>query len=561
MNSGFNSNSTLFLTTSQTNGHDRKVVGRPNTSPRVQRQPIARAASTEAFKVLRPARSVWSQKAPQPPRLLQQSTRPYPYYPPRRPIQRSMFADKHHLHLEAPELCDLQAAQNLGPSIIHAAKYTRTDANTSANESMHSVSPQPCPSPQTIPNRHQPLSSPIKALFDRTVFNFYTGLTHLQSRWSSAFHKEVKEKEILRAQYLKMQRERDLVLERNRELENRQSEVATYSLVTTGDKRPRDEREEVSIELPTPHTPPPPPLVIEEPGMSDPEIDTFSLVYPGEPSVSPSPPPPPISGRQLFFDTSASNSSITSFEDVSSSLLTPPASASVAVTFQPGSSNSRCSSPLSSNRVFVCSSSTKRRRLSGAITFEESRASLSPTPTPCPTSQNWNDSDGECDMDISDSDSSESESRELAPRHSRLGGSGKKLLFDDNADEVLLTYPYATVGFSSSMMPSASAEPLSSSHIPPLNLHDLNRMYFKYEGSLYCRACCSSKPDNRGPRSSPLPPVDASRPDLDILMDHCTSQHPVAYSDAAGLTLQQVFHLQKLLRAHMSSKQGAPITV
>ncbi|GAW04020.1 hypothetical protein LENED_005783 [Lentinula edodes] len=172
--------------------------------------------------------------------------------------------------------------------------------------------------------------------------------------------------------------------------------------------------------------------------------------------------------------------------------------------------------------------------------------------------------EGECDMDISEDDSnSEMDFGRESPTPS-LGLVGKKLLFnEETVEEVRIPSESLVQGDrTAASFTAVQQKAITSSFkldIPRLNLQDLNRMYFNYDGIIYCRACCSRKPHTRWRCSSPLPLMYARQVDLDVLMNHCTSQHPVAYSDVAGLSLDQVFRLQKLLKANVPSNETSTI--
>lgn len=54
--------------------------------------------------------------------------------------------------------------------------------------------------------------------------------------------------------------------------------------------------------------------------------------------------------------------------------------------------------------------------------------------------------------------------------------------------------------------------------------------------------------------ADPFAPLDAKRPNLDIMVEHCTNEHPRAYSDVSGLSLEQI----RVLKAVISEKSGSP---
>ncbi|KAJ3785809.1 hypothetical protein GGU10DRAFT_353749 [Lentinula aff. detonsa] len=541
-------------------------------------------------------------------RPVHEAPRPYPYFPPRRPIQRSLFADDQPPN-PLPESITLEPfpTQVSSTSKLHdmtnhmylprqARPYPPPNSNNLSTTSQSQprfgavLSSQ---SNRAHVQQTQPLTSPLKSFFDFTVQNLYSGLTHLQSAWNSTLYKERKEKEVMKAQYLKMQRERDIALERARNLERKHTS-ASYFVVEAGgtnEKRPyEDEGDEHSylndIQLPTP----PPSGTIAPLDSLNRHLwnsspveggDPYSLVYPTVSSTSPSPPPPPISGRQIFLSTIPLTDSCSSLKQESVDLTSVPRR----------SQSSSSGSDRESIRSSSSSSSSKRRRLSaeslsshssGVTAFEvdpqdDSSKDIAPfcaPPVPDesnPTSSGNIDSDdgqGECDMDISDTDSSIDEMNSNKEAHTpNLIRPGKKLLFDED-DEGIPVLPFSEEGHTSSStlyaIPSTvthrdttKAEASAQLDLPRLNLRDLNRMYFNYSGIIYCRACCSRKPGTRWRCSSPLPLMDARQLDLDVLMNHCTSQHPVAYSDVAGLTLDQVFRLQNLLKANVSSGKTA----
>ncbi|KAF5393626.1 hypothetical protein D9757_000241 [Collybiopsis confluens] len=371
-----NSNPTLPL---QDYAHHHGMARRQNYSPRVQRQRVPRARLTEAFRAPTPARSAIIESTlpsrPQASRSRQHATsasRPYPYYPPRRPIQRSLFADRQLPEVE-PMPLELSDSQIPSPSssYLHTAR---------ANPGI-SLRPDSFSSPSPV---HQSPSPAARALFDHTLFNLYAGLARLQSAWSSALNREKKEKEVLRAYCLKLQRERDIVLEQTCEIEERQTPAVSYSVVTAGDEYSRTySGENGSIQLPIPHARCSLALtnVDEASQCGSVRNGSLTLVYPSGSSVSPSPPPPPISGRQFLFSPSE--------ENLSNSLPTPPPTS----VFSTKNSNKRARSSSS------CSSRSEQEE-SSAVAQASGDGGISPSP-------NSNGSDGECDMDISDNDSSD----------------------------------------------------------------------------------------------------------------------------------------------------------
>ncbi|KAE9407798.1 hypothetical protein BT96DRAFT_84758 [Gymnopus androsaceus JB14] len=576
------------------------MISQPETNTTVNRErqlrpaPLRASTSTEAFpsqpsnrKISTPVHSrrpnPYSRAAvhrqSQPSRSMQRAvpsvtgSSPPPYFPPRRPIQRSMFAEP-----------------DSKPSIVDASSRPRASiSEISIIPSMTKSGEKPRMAMGDRPLQ-QPLSSPLKYIFDYTMVNLYSGLAQLNSAWGNALNKERNEKERMRAHYLKMQRERDIAVER---LEKSRS--ASYSVVEIREKRSRedDDAEEAGIQLPMPPTScslsPSDSSSSHSPEQDDP---AYSLVYPAESSLSPSPPPPPISGRRTFFPSSSpplSSSSprsgphrIISLEDAS--LPPPPASAPAAMSFR-SSERPRSASPSDSDRRSVRSSSSKRRRLSPLT--EDALAAAAEEAVVCASVyikvEDSEGEGGECDMDLgSDNESSNGEIKEsvaLNWSHPRVGALGKKLLFTDHDDDgdsttiiQLVSLPKAsdtttTVSCSSDFETKSTPHPNpvseekpdtdispapSTLEIPRLNLHDLNYMYFKHNSCYYCRVCCLLTP---GAHWRPLPP------DLDILVNHCTSDHPETYSQVAGLTLQQVIQLQMLLKANGSSSKTPPATV
>ncbi|KAJ3992220.1 hypothetical protein F5050DRAFT_972716 [Lentinula boryana] len=540
-------------------------------------------------------------------RPVHQTSRPYPYFPPRRPIQRSLFADEQpppqSISFE-PFPTPVSSTSKLHDTTNHMHLPRQARPYPPPNSNILGTTSESQPRFGAVLSSHnsrahvqqtQPLTSPLKSFFDSTVQNLYSGLTHLQSAWNSTLYKERKEKEVMKAQYLKMQRERDIALERARNLERKHTS-ASYFVVEAGgtnEKRPHeDEGEEHSylndIQLPTPpssSTIAPLDSVNRQLWNGSPveEGDPYSLVYPAVSSTSPSPPPPPISGRQIFFSTIPLTDSCSSLKQEPVDLASVPRR----------SQSSSSGSDRESIRSSSSSTSSKRRRLSaeslsshssGVTAFEEgsqddSSKDIAPFCSPQVLDESNStpsvniDSDngqGECDMDISDTDSIIDEMNSNKEVHtSDLVRPGKKLLFDED-DEGIPVLPFSeeehthTSSSTSYIIPSTvthrdttDAEASAQLDLPRLNLKDLNHMYFSYNGIIYCRACCSRKPGTRWRCSSPLPLMDARQLDLDVLMNHCTSQHPVAYSDVAGLTLDQVFRLQSLLKANVSSGKTA----
>ncbi|KAJ3893171.1 hypothetical protein GG344DRAFT_75247 [Lentinula edodes] len=640
-------NDRLFsATTLQTNSSNK----RPDSLQKSQKRSIAThvrpAASMEAFNSVQPSTdfiaidmkpSYSSSGSPYSSgsRSMHETSRPYPYFPPRRPIQRSLFADKQNPHtppesmLFGPLLPQFSPNANFHEGTNHTY-LPRTNPHHSAKLSPTARATQPQPGNllsskarlSQVQPRPQPLPSPLKSFFDFTVQNLYSGLTHLQSAWNTALYKERKDKELMRMHFLKMQRERDIALERARDFELKYAS-ASYSVVEAGktEKRPREDDAEGdyneysgNIQLPTPPASGTFPssntvnrhLLNVSPVETD---DWCSLVYPNESSVSPSPPPPPISGRQMFFPTDihlTSSSPDPPSKPLESSFKTPVSNLALP---SHSSRPSRPSSPTGSDQGSVCSSSSsKRRRLStdslsshsSCVTAFEtlqddslfegrapSRSSRDPSNIDMTrrlsNETNSDDSEGECDMDISEDDSnSEMDFARESPTPG-LGLVGKKLLFnEETVEEVRVPSESLVQGDrTAASFTAVQQKAITSSFkldIPRLNLQDLNRMYFNYDGIIYCRACwcavllvtldlssvlsefySSRKPHTRWRCSSPLPLMYARQVDLDVLMNHCTSQHPVAYSDVAGLSLDQVFRLQKLLKANVPSNETSTI--
>ncbi|KAJ3774418.1 hypothetical protein FB446DRAFT_479495 [Lentinula raphanica] len=561
-----------------------------------------------------------SSRSPSNARAVHQSSRTYPYLRSQRPIQRSLFADERppNPFPDAPlvdpwadQVCPLpmlheatnykylprtyRAYPRPGPYLVSTSKETQTRLGTTPTSPTIRPNVQQQQQQQT-----QPLTSPLRSFFDSTVQNFYTGLTHLQSAWTSALYREKKEKEIITAQFLKMQRERDVAMERARILEEQSSSTSdsitrSSPETTDNEQRPVDSEGNsqkypwnADIQLPTPPAtgtflPLNSPDRQSSSGSPVADYESYSLVYPSEYSTSPSPPPPQISGRQIFRPIVLHSSS----SDVSQS----PKATKMPRLLSPREGR-RIRLPLSStyhgsgrNSVRSSSSSKSQRRssadsLSSCGSFStayeecvgESSRSVSKEALDVPETKlspvDSNDGLGECDMDISETEAEASDEEPDASTNkdtnediSGQSRSGKKLLFHDQEDEVVRV-PVASLeqeqntvhSVQSPVTPTIQQQDSSSElKIPRLHLQDLNRMYFSYDGVIYCRVCCSRKPDTRWRCSSPLPLMDARRLDLDVLMNHCTSQHPVAYSDVAGLTLDQVFRLQKLLKANVPS--------
>ncbi|KAJ4468704.1 hypothetical protein J3R30DRAFT_1593818 [Lentinula aciculospora] len=298
-------------------------------------EPFSSAPSSADFIAIdmTPAASYSLRTLPQHPtgtRALHHASRPYPHFPPRRPIQRSLFADEQHSNTPHKSMLFNPSPTPVSPitkfheatNYVYLPKQSRPYSHPDSEFPASARATQPqhggLQSSQTHAQQLQPLVSPLRSFFDFTVQNLYSGLTHLQLAWNSALHKERKEKEALRAQFLKMQRERDVALERARNLENKYASTSYFDVTaSTGaaEKHPRkhegdrDENEcRDNIQLPTP------PMTSAFPTDSNTvnrhpwntslvDDDSYSLVYPIESSPSPSPPPPPISGRQTFHPT------------------------------------------------------------------------------------------------------------------------------------------------------------------------------------------------------------------------------------------------------------------
>ncbi|KAJ3854180.1 hypothetical protein EV368DRAFT_80887 [Lentinula lateritia] len=592
-------NDRLFsATTLQTNVSSK----RPDSLQKSQKRPIAHihpASSMEAFNFIQPStdfiaidmKHSYSASPNSGSHSMHETSRPYPYFPPRRPIQRSLFADKQNPHTPPESVCSDPLLPQVSPianfhertnhtylprtNPHHSAKLSPT-ARVTQPQSVNLLSSKA--SLSRVQPRPQPLPSPLKSFFDFTVQNLYSGLTHLQSAWNTALYKERKDKEIMRTHFLKMQRERDIALERARNLELKYAS-ASYSVVEAGkaEKRPREDDGEGdhngcsgNIQLPTP------PASGTFPSsntvnrhlwnVSPVETDDWcSLVYPNESSASPSPPTPPISGRQMFFPTAihlSSPSPDPSSKPPSSSSRPVPNSALPSHSSRP----SRPSSPTGSDQG---SCLTAFETFQDDLLFEETAPSRSSRDSSAvdmiqelTNKTNSDDSEGECDMDISEDDSNSEMDfgRESQSPTPSLGLVGKKLLFnEETVEEVRIpSESLVRVDRTAASFTTVEQKAITSSFkldIPRLNLQDLNHMYFSYDGIIYCRACCSRKPHTRWRCSSPLPLMYARQVDLDVLMNHCTSQHPVAYSDVAGLSLDQVFRLQKLLKANVPSSE------
>ncbi|KAL0063449.1 hypothetical protein AAF712_009653 [Marasmius tenuissimus] len=192
-----------------------------------------------------------------------------------------------------------------------------------------------------IPGAPPPMIlSPLKVMFDNTCRGIYSELSYLQSSCTAIVNRERKEKEVLRAHYFQMRRERDAVRERLQALEQascpsfgspaptrksptpvkRERTTPLLQLRPILKKRSRDEAEAGDLtpssassscsslsRSPSPRTPSPT-FQPHRVAISPIDDGPLELVYPGAEAtetthtrVLVSPPPPPISARKMYF--------------------------------------------------------------------------------------------------------------------------------------------------------------------------------------------------------------------------------------------------------------------
>ncbi|ESK95923.1 hypothetical protein Moror_12331 [Moniliophthora roreri MCA 2997] len=177
------------------------------------------------------------------------------------------------------------------------------------------------------------LLSPLKVTFDNACRGIYSELSYLQSSCTAMMNRERKEKEMIRAHYFQMKRERDAAREQVRILEDerRSSSPEQKHSISQGPpvnprKREREGSESSSSSSSSgslPRTPSPPAQTTNEIVISD----QYELVYPpGRSYTSSSSPPPSIS--KAFFtppSTPSLNVSLSSIQPTLSSV--PPRSA------------------------------------------------------------------------------------------------------------------------------------------------------------------------------------------------------------------------------------------
>ncbi|KAK1224244.1 hypothetical protein PQX77_012866 [Marasmius sp. AFHP31] len=236
------------------------------------------------------------------------------------------------------------------PLSMHASSSAMIAPSAHASQPVHKPSPlkatlhPPNATPARrvqVPGAPPPMIlSPLKVLFDNTCRGIYSELSYLQSSCTTIINRERKEKEVLRAHYFQMRRERDVARERLQALEQascpspgsptparqsptpmkRERNTPPLQLRPILKKRSRDEVEAGDLmpssassscsslsRSPSPRTPSPtfhPHRVAISPIDDGP----LELVYPGAEAaeitharVLVSPPPPPISAQKMYF--------------------------------------------------------------------------------------------------------------------------------------------------------------------------------------------------------------------------------------------------------------------
>ncbi|KAG7090040.1 hypothetical protein E1B28_011660 [Marasmius oreades] len=257
------------------------------------------------------------------------------------------------------------AFPKLSPLSNHDSNSTFTPASGRPNPTLPFVRPipmklvghtsnvTPARRPQ-VPGSSPPMViSPLKVMFDNASRGIHSELSYLQASCTALINRERKEKEMLRAHYFQMKRERDAARDKLKVLEQassptsptaqpmkQETNASHLQIKSILKKRSRDEIEATasissassssssrSSSPPSPRTPSP---VSELQHLYLPPIrdQSLELGYPDHTEIPhrvlSSPPPPPISARKMVFLSPRPTAPVTLLASRSSS-VSPPA--------------------------------------------------------------------------------------------------------------------------------------------------------------------------------------------------------------------------------------------
>ncbi|KAK7438864.1 hypothetical protein VKT23_017790 [Stygiomarasmius scandens] len=454
------------------------------------------------------------------------------------------------------------------------------------------------PVPTFEPTQSSHLSS-LHSLLDQAYFRILRDISQFQSSCYAVLHNERRQKELFKEQMLAVKQERDCAVQQLRvtELENQRLAATPKDRSRQNLKRHRSDTDiEACSALPTPgsSTDKPASPCARSQCEEDHELEDLMLSYPTFESDSYfpqgtrplSPPPPPISGRRLFFTTSSRSSSPPSCHDLCSPIhLEPDAgprnahSLADVISHDPNNHEEYLRRRQSKRRRIESPGQSDKSESGETLVDHHERRTSSPasprvqqvhpvssgrTGTP-----SGSDNLGECDMDLESDSDIESVDVPLAVtfKSSTTHDNGK---FPDSR-RVHSPTTSSRSSLRSKTSASISSTPPSSApnltpirqksieNFPKLNLKDLGKMFIQEEDRIYCRLCPRPGSQIRiesetHESATSFAPLDAARPNLDTMVMHCTHEHPKAYSDVSGLSLEQVY----VLKAVINEKSRSP---
>ncbi|KAK7044074.1 hypothetical protein VNI00_007790 [Paramarasmius palmivorus] len=291
---------------------------------------------------------------------------------------------------------------------------------------------KPVPQP---PSRPVPvLLSPLKVMFDNACRGIYSELSYLQSSCTAMMNRERKEKEMIRAHYFQMKRERDAARDRVKVLEERRSsspeqkspvlEVPHYSRKRAREGSESSESSTSSASLP--RTPSPPVGTGHDVAVND----ACELVYP--PNIaSPSPPPVSISKISLTPPSTPSFNVSPTLPSAPqrSATSTPSRDTQRSASYRSGASLKRSPSPNmmpSSPRDSGLPPAAKRRKVALLVRSTEEDAAMvfqQGFPHKENSEEDTVSSSGETDMDLE----SEEETVDILTGNSKMVESPRSL--------------------------------------------------------------------------------------------------------------------------------------
>lgn len=393
----------------------------------------------------------------------------------------------------------------------------------------------------TFESTQPSLSSPLYSLLDQAYHRILRDISQYKSTCYAMLHNERRQMELLKAQMLVMNQERDFAIQqlRIKELEN-QRLIAKHSTQSPRRnlKRSRSDTDvEACSALPTPPNSstdtPASPSCMRLQSEDDPELKnsypTFSDSYFTQGTQSSSPPPPPISGRRLFFTPSNRSPSPFPSHDLSSLIHLK----SDAGLWNAHSLADVISHDPDNHEEYTGRRESKRRRVSEtesfASTFRSSansdksesgetlvevghhyqrRSSSQIRPSPSRAgSLSEPDSRGECDMDIESDSGVESDPESVdvplavtfksnatqkdgklqrEPTPPPAGTAVRPTTTALISPLRSVTSPSTSTTINPNLTPKRQT---SIQNLPKLNLKDLGKMFVQEEGMIYCRLC------------------------------------------------------------------------